>query len=162
MSCRAETGEKAVHRVELFVHFEDNDVRVDRIHEVETVDGLDRAGRARGRSRGPRRAGRCDDRARRSRRPRGSPPAASRRRTAFLFLRAFLIVSALPATIDPTGAPRPFEKHMLTVSAHATYSRNGTPVATTAFASRAPSRWTFNPRDSASALIRFISSNGKT
>ena len=42
---------------------------------------------------------------------------------------------------EPTGAPRPLEKHTLTVSKSCPYASRGTPVATWAFHNRAPSRW---------------------
>lgn len=34
----------------------------------------------------------------------------------FLALWALLMKSAVPATIDPTGAPSPLEKHIVTLS----------------------------------------------
>ena len=47
---------------------------------------------------------------------------------------------AEPASAEPTGAPRPLEKQIETVSKCWAHSRAGLPVATTAFISRAPSR----------------------
>ena len=62
------------------------------------------------------------------------PPPKSLR-----FRRTSWITSASPATAEPTGAPRPFEKHTETVSTSATRAAGGTPSATAAFQRRAPS-----------------------
>src|SRR6266436_1414975 len=66
----------------------------------------------------------------------------------FLNFLARSINSASPATIDPTGAPRPFEKQTDTESAHEAYSLGDMPDAALAFQIRAPSRWSlmFSPR----------------
>ena len=53
----------------------------------------------------------------------------------------------MPTTSEPTGAPSPFDRHTEITSAHAPYDANGTPVATWAFQSRAPSRWTPMPTE---------------
>ena len=63
-----------------------------------------------------------------------APPSRLRSR------RASRIRSRSPARIDPTGAPSPFEKQSDTSVAPSAKSRAGTPEATTAFMSRAPSR----------------------
>ena len=47
-----------------------------------------------------------------------------------------------PASSDPTGAHRPLDRQHMTVVAGAAQSAAGTPVATSALKSRAPSRWT--------------------
>ena len=50
------------------------------------------------------------------------------------------IRSRSPASTEPTGAPSPFERQSETSVAPSAKSRAGTPEATTAFMSRAPSR----------------------
>ena len=68
------------------------------------------------------------------------PPPKSLR-----FRRTSWITSASPATAEPTGAPRPFEKHTETVSTSATSAAGGTPSATAAFQRRAPSMCMSHP-----------------
>src|SRR6266487_4147808 len=63
--------------------------------------------------------------------------------------RARRTVAEGPTRIDPTGAPSPFEKHIITVSAWAAQAAIGTPLAAAAFHSRAPSRWTRTPSERA-------------
>src|SRR5215208_1046032 len=72
------------------------------------------------------------------------------------------MVSASPASRDPTGAPSPLEEQTETVSACSHHSRAGTPVAACALKSLAPSRWTFNPSSLASAATAAKSSSGNT
>ena len=55
------------------------------------------------------------------------------------------MTSREPMSTDPTGAPSPLEKHIITVSATSAHSASGTPEAASAFHSRAPSRWTRAP-----------------
>jgi len=69
---------------------------------------------------------------------------------------------AEPHTIDPTGAPSPFEKQNATLSKGSDQSAAETPLATTAFHSRAPSRCVTRPSSRAAAVASFIRSNGKT
>ena len=52
------------------------------------------------------------------------------------------ITSAGPHSSEPTGAPRPFDRQNITVSAGATSSRGDVPSATAAFQMRAPSTCT--------------------
>ena len=68
------------------------------------------------------------------------PPPIRLRRT-----RASAMASEVPTISEPTGAPRPFDRHTDITSAQAPYDANGTPVATWAFHIRAPSRWTPMP-----------------
>ena len=70
--------------------------------------------------------------------------------------------AASPATTDPTGAPSPLERQSDTESAWAVHSGAATPEATTAFASRAPSRCTGTPRSLATREMEEISSMGTT
>ena len=53
--------------------------------------------------------------------------------------------SRLPASMAPTGQPRPFEKSIQTESKPFAWTRAGTPLATTAFIRRAPSMWVATP-----------------
>ena len=79
------------------------------------------------------------------------PPSIFRAR------RALSINPRLPVTTDPTGAPSPLERQNVTESACAATSFAGTPIATHALKSRAPSRWTASPcscRDPADLLER--------
>ena len=59
--------------------------------------------------------------------------------------RARAMRSAGPASSDPTGAPRPFDRQHVTVVAGAERSATVVPVATAALNRRAPSRWTGTP-----------------
>ena len=54
--------------------------------------------------------------------------------------------SAVPAMIDPTGAPSPFERQNWTVSTSRQMTSAPTPSATAALNRRAPSMCTFIPR----------------
>lgn len=65
---------------------------------------------------------------------------------AFLKRRQRAINSLGPTMTEPTGAPRPFERHKLTVSHAATIREGGTPSAAAAFIKRAPSMCNANPR----------------
>jgi hypothetical protein len=67
------------------------------------------------------------------------PPTTLRQR------RARSTSSALPSSIEPTGAPRPFEKQIETLSKPRATSRAGTPRAIAALYRRAPSRWKPRP-----------------
>mmetsp|Transcript_6219 Transcript_6219/g.15858 ORF Transcript_6219/g.15858 Transcript_6219/m.15858 type:complete len:280 (-) Transcript_6219:2025-2864(-) len=67
------------------------------------------------------------------------PPHALRSR------RALRMNSASPRMTLPTGAPRPLERHTLTVSAAATQRAGETPSAAAAFHIRAPSRCSLMP-----------------
>src|SRR4028118_1371440 len=73
------------------------------------------------------------------------PPKALRAR------RASRMVSSVPASREPTGAPRPLEEQTETVSAWLHHSRAGMPVAAWALESRAPSRGTLRPFSFAAA-----------
>ncbi len=64
--------------------------------------------------------------------------------------------SRVPARTAPTGAPSPFEKSIQTESKSAPYAFACTPVATTAFMSRAPSQWRHRPYSLASAQMSRI------
>jgi len=68
-----------------------------------------------------------------------APPNILRKR------RARSIVSAEPARAEPTGAPRPLEKHTLIVSKCFAYSFSGMSVAAVALKSLAPSRCVRRP-----------------
>ena len=59
--------------------------------------------------------------------------------------RASAIRSADDTSTDPTGAPSPFDRQTETVSKFAPYAASGTPLATWAFQSRAPSRCIATP-----------------
>ena len=96
--------------------------------------------RAAARGRGPRPGGRRGARARRRRRRRRSRPAASRRRTGASRATRARSSRADPASTAPSGQPSPFERQSVTVSNSRPISAAGTPVATEAFRSRAPSR----------------------
>ena len=64
------------------------------------------------------------------------PPSRLRAR------RPSAITSASPASSEPTGAHRPFDRQHMTVVAAAAHSAAGTPVAASALNRRAPSMWT--------------------
>ena len=73
------------------------------------------------------------------------PPPSALRNT-----RALAIRSAKPTSIDPTGAPRPFDRQNITVSNPRVSVFTSTPSATAALKMRAPSRcsgnlWAFAP-----------------
>ena len=68
------------------------------------------------------------------------PPPSRRRCT-----RASAITSAGPHNMDPTGAPNPFDRQNIAVSAPPIRSRGDEPVAIAAFQMRAPSTCTRNP-----------------
>src|SRR5438034_742561 len=70
------------------------------------------------------------------------------------------IKGAGPAIAAPTGAPRPFEKQIATVSKCRAQSRAGTPEATTAFINRAPSRCMASPCPRAQAEISATAASG--
>jgi hypothetical protein len=65
-----------------------------------------------------------------------------------------------PASAAPTGAPSPFEKATITVSTVDANSDSGTPEATLAFHSRAPSMCTGRLRSAATARIARSSLTG--
>ena len=54
---------------------------------------------------------------------------------------ASAMTSRVPASNDPTGAQSPLDRQHMTVVAEAAHSAAGTPVATSALKSRAPSMW---------------------
>ena len=84
------------------------------------------------------------------------PPKSLRlRRTSW-------IRSASPATAEPTGAPRPFEKHTETESTSAATSAGETPSATAAFQSRAPSMCSRMSCSRANAAMSRIRSGATT
>jgi hypothetical protein len=58
-----------------------------------------------------------------------------------------------PARIDPAGAPSPFERQNISVSAEAAISRTGIPSAAAALKIRAPSMCTRTPRSCAPSQI---------
>ena len=60
-------------------------------------------------------------------------------------IRARTISSCDPAITAPRGAPRPLEKHSVTVSKSPPICAAGRPLATAAFARRAPSRCSARP-----------------
>ena len=62
------------------------------------------------------------------------------------------------ATTEPTGAHRPFDRHAMTVSAPSTSRAGGTPSATAAFHTRAPSTCTAKPASRAAATTACTSS----
>ena len=83
---------------------------------------------------------------------RATSPAAARMPTwrmpppiRFRSTRARATRSADPASSEPTGAPRPFDRHDVTVATPADRWARVVPVATEALNSRAPSRWTGTP-----------------
>ena len=65
-----------------------------------------------------------------------------------------------PTSIEPTGAPSPFEKQNITESKPWVSSFTGTPKATAALKIRAPSKCTGMPRSSANSKMRRASSGG--
>ena len=62
--------------------------------------------------------------------------------------RASRISSAGPHSIEPIGAPSPFERQNIIVSTCEVHAVTGSPVAAAAFHSRAPSRWIGTPAPS--------------
>ncbi len=76
--------------------------------------------------------------------------------------RAFFIRSADPATSAPSGQPSPLDRQSVTVSNWRPISAAGTPEATAAFISRAPSRWTLRPSSRLVATTAASSSSGQT
>ena len=76
--------------------------------------------------------------------------------------RAFFIRSAEPATSAPSGQPSPLDRQSVTVSKWRPISAAGTPEATAAFMSRAPSRWTLSPISRQVSVTATISSSGQT
>ena len=80
------------------------------------------------------------------------PPRSLRAR------RALSIRSRDEATTDPTGAHRPFDRQAMTVSTPFTSAAGGTPRATAAFQTRAPSRCTRKPHSRAAATTAWNSS----
>ena len=79
--------------------------------------------------------------------------------------RRYLISSTAdcsPQTIDPTGAPSPFEKQNWIVSADAAHRSAGKPVAATALKMRAPSMWIASPCSRAVDEVASIVSIGMT
>ncbi len=72
------------------------------------------------------------------------------------------MASADPTSSEPTGAPSPLDRQTDKTSATAPYSARGVPVATCAFQSRAPSRWTRAPAPTANARRSWRSSSGST
>ena len=123
-------------------HVDDDDVGL-RWRRVEAAAPR----RAGGRARGPRPSARGDGRARRDRPRRARRPGACRRPSACAG-RAPHDLSAEPTISEPTGAPRPLDRHTAIVSATAPYAVNGVPVATCAFQIRAPSRCSAQPSSS--------------
>src|SRR4051812_2795846 len=81
------------------------------------------------------------------------PPPSLRRCT-----RASAITSAGPHNSEPTGAPSPFERQNITVSAPPMSALGAVPVAMAAFQMRAPSTCTRNPRSCARSTSVRISS----
>ena len=67
-----------------------------------------------------------------------------------------------PQNALPTGAPRPFEKHTLTVSKGAQSVATSTPQATLAFQMRAPSRCVASPSDRARSATARACAAGHT
>ena len=59
-------------------------------------------------------------------------------------------MSREPATIDPTGAPSPFDRQNMTESTLRVISATFSPSAVAALKMRAPSRCTFRPASCAS------------
>src|SRR5918997_1424735 len=84
------------------------------------------------------------------------PPSILRSR------RAFATNSADPATTEPTGAPRPLLRQTCTVSAPTVRAAGGTPSATAACQSRAPSRCTLSFAALAAATTAACSSGAVT
>src|SRR4029453_14610758 len=70
--------------------------------------------------------------------------------------------ACVPHTSEPTGAPRPFERQNVTVSASSAHAEAGVPVATSALKRRAPSRWTESLFSRAACATSLASSSGKT
>ena len=62
--------------------------------------------------------------------------------------------------MDPTGAPKPFDKHTEIVSKYFPYSAKPTPDATCAFQMRAPSKCSARPSSSAPLRSAAISEIG--
>jgi len=85
-------------------------------------------------------------------------PPPSRCRAA----RASAITSAGPARSDPTGAHSPFDRQHITVVADAPRAATVTPDATSAWKSRAPSRWTDSPARRAASPTARNRSTGHT
>ena len=84
------------------------------------------------------------------------PPSTLRARAA-----AGSVAASITST-EPTGAPRPFDRQMLTVSKGAAYSAALTPVAATALNSRAPSRCILRPCRSQNSRTARMCSSGTT
>ena len=142
---------------------EDDDVGLDRRPgRRRPVRPLPPPRPAGGPARGRRPAGRRGGRARAARRPRGCRPGASRRRAACARHGRARRVAADDASSEPTGAPRPFDRHTDTVSNSPPYVASGTPLATCAFHSRAPSRCSARPADAVTSRSRRRSSSGWT
>ena len=116
------------------------------------------AGRAHGRRPAARRGGR----GRAGRRRPGCRPDACRRPSACAGPAPRRSPPLEPTTSEPTGAPSPFDRHTDSTSAHAPYDASGTPVATWAFQSRAPSRCTPMPTDVAQVRSASRSASGST
>ena len=76
---------------------------------------------------------------------RDDPRLAHRAAEEVLAPRALAMSSREPARSAPSGQPSPFERQSVTVSNSRPDSAAGTPSATTALSSRAPSRWTREP-----------------
>ena len=67
---------------------------------------------------------------------------------------AFSINSCEPQSIEPSGAPSPFERQNCTESTSFVNSLTSTPYLTAALKMRAPSRWTWKPRRRPSRAVR--------
>ncbi len=67
-----------------------------------------------------------------------------------------------PTTIDPTGADSPFDRQNITESNGSTTSATGTPSASAALNTRAPSRCTGRPISCAPAAISRDASSDST
>ena len=76
----------------------------------------------------------------------------------FIARRAFQASSDDVASRAPSGQPRPFERHSVTVSNRRPYSAAAMPVATDAFMSLAPSRCSFRSSSRAVVTTSSISS----
>ena len=76
--------------------------------------------------------------------------------------RAGRCARTTPTSTEPTGAPRPLDRQTDTVSATAPYSVSGTPSATCAFQSRAPSRCTATPASAVPSRTRRSAASGCT
>ena len=81
---------------------------------------------------------------------------------SFRTRRASAMKSFEPETALPTGALRPFEKHVMTESKPAASDASVTPSAAAAFHSRAPSRCTLSPCCFARARSGSVASRGVT